>query len=146
MGTITMERIDFFLAPQQPGAAPVANNMSRFPHADCQGHEHGADSHGKDDECDRTQLELDGGAGPDFDRAGVQFAEITIEKDSGADKKYGDEQSEHRTRPLNSRMLFSVSRTEGRRPVLWPAIRPGWRCASRRPTTVRARNAPEHPA
>ena len=109
MGAFTMEGIDFFFAPQQPCATPVADDVGGLPHADCQGHEHGADSHGKDDECDRTQFELDGGTSPDCDRPRIQLAGIAVKEDSDADEEDGSEQSEHRSRPLFSLAPFSVS-------------------------------------
>src|SRR5262245_17156214 len=109
MGTIAMECIDFLLASQQPCAAPVAYNMGGLAHADCQGDEHGTDSHGKNGECDRTQFELEGRAGPDCNRSGIQLAEVAIEEDSGADKEDREKQSEHRTRPFFSRIPFFVS-------------------------------------
>ncbi len=71
MGAFTMERIDLFLAAQQSRAAPVADGMGGLPHADGQGDEYGADGHGKDDQRDRTELKLDGGAGADCDRAWI---------------------------------------------------------------------------
>ena len=118
MGAFTMERIDFFFAPQQPRAAPVADDVGGLPHADGQGHEHGADSHGKDDECDGTQFELDGGTGSDCNRPRIQFAGIAVEENSGADEEDGGEQSEHRSRPLFSRAPFSASRAVGSRSVV----------------------------
>ena len=109
MGAFTMERIDLFLAPQQPCVAPVADDMSGLPHAHGQGHEQGPDGHGKDDECDRAQIKLDGGAGPNCNRSGIQLAEIAVKEDPGADEEDGGEQSEHRSRPLFSWVPFSAS-------------------------------------
>src|SRR6185295_868927 len=126
MRHFTMERINFFLSPQQPCAAPVADDMGGLPHADRQCHEHGADSHGEDDECDRTQFELDGGTGPDGDRPGIQLTEITVEEDPDADEENGGEQSEHRSRPWFWLTPFSGSWPVGRQPVLRSAVRPGW--------------------
>src|SRR6185503_19260980 len=123
MRPFTMERINFFLAPQQPCAAPVADDMSGLPHADCQRHEHGADSHGEDDECDRTQFELDGGTGPDCDRSRIQLTEITVEEDPNADEENGGEQSEHRSRSSFWLTLFSASWAVGRQPVVRSAVR-----------------------
>src|SRR4029077_17492621 len=113
MGAFTMERIDFFLAPQEPRAAPVADDVGGLPHADGQGHEDGAGSHGKHDEWDRTRFKLDGGTGPDRDRPWIQLAGITVQEDSSADEKDGSEQSKHRSRPLFSRAPFSASRAVG---------------------------------
>ena len=48
-----MERIDFFLAPPAACFASCADDVGGLPRTDCQSHEHGADGHGKDDECDR---------------------------------------------------------------------------------------------
>ena len=111
-----MECIDFFLPPQQPSASPVADDVDGLPHADSQGHEHGADRHGKDDQCHRAQLELSRGTGMDRDRAGIQFAEIAIEEDAGADEENRGEQSEHdlrsfrRIRPRSRGRLRSQHR------------------------------------
>ena len=126
MRAVSMERIDFFFASQQPRAAPIPEDMDGLPHADCQGHEYGADCHRKDDECDGAELELDGGTGPDCDCPRIELAEIAVEKNSGADEKDRGEQSEHRSRPWFSRAPFSASRAEGPRSVVRPSACPGW--------------------
>jgi hypothetical protein len=62
-----------------------------LPHADCQGHEYGADCHGKEDECDGTQFELDGGTGPDCDCPRIQLTGIAVEENPGTDEEDGGE-------------------------------------------------------
>jgi hypothetical protein len=71
MGAFTMECIDFFFAPQQPRAAPVSDDVGGLSHTDRQGHKDGADGHGKDDKRNWTQIELDGGTGPNRDSPGI---------------------------------------------------------------------------
>src|SRR5262249_6857089 len=108
MGSFAMERLKLFSAPEHPGVAPVSNHVDGLSHADREGHEHGSDSHGKNDQGHRAELELNRWTHPNHESSRIELSEVAIDKDTGADQENSREESQHDIRPALSRGLSAL--------------------------------------
>src|SRR5262245_52414257 len=144
MGSFAMEGVKLFSTPEHSGVAPVSNHVDGLSHAHSEGHKHGSDSHGKDDQGHGTELELNRWTRPNHESSRVELSEVAIDKDAGADQENSHEESQHDVRPALSRGLSALVE-----PVsLWAStagpIRPAHERAWHLPKAAPARNAGEH--